>query len=525
MEYTIQNGSVIDGTGTSRFQADVLIRDDKIVDVAPSLPAVGQTIDASGMIVCPGFIDMHTHSQLVVFTEPDLPMKASQGITTELFGQDGMATFPMVPSVTGVWRTQLSGLDCNPPIDWNWRDAEQYLQRLPHTSVNIATLVGHGNLRLCVLGMDDRPATDEELRQMGALLEASLAEGAFGMSTGLIYPPCVYADTRELIYLNRIVARHGGLFVTHMRNEGDDIWSALDEVFEVARTSDAHLHISHLKISGRHNWGQATRLVQRIDEGRQAGLKITADQYPYEAGSTMLGALLPAWAHAGGIEQLRSRLRNPAILARLKTDMEQGIPGKRNMVLEAGYDNIMVSYTASDRNRGVEGQRLTAIARAWQVEPFDAVIKLLLDEDFAVGMITFMIGEEDIQTILRAPWRTMGTDGLLGGKPHPRAYGSCPRILGHYVRDMGIMSLEEAIRKMTSLPADILHLSDRGVVQSGKAADLVVFNPQTIHERSSYDDPRQYPEGIPYVFVNGHAVIAEGRATHARPGQLLRYTG
>ncbi|MGE3539100.1 MAG: amidohydrolase family protein [Candidatus Tectimicrobiota bacterium] len=521
MDYTIQHGTVIDGTGASRYAADVLIRDGKIAAVAPELPPVGQVINAQGCIVCPGFIDMHTHSQLVVFTDPDLPMKAAQGITTELFGQDGMATFPMVPEATDLWRTQLSGLDCNPPIEWNWQDAEQYRQRLPRPSVNIATLVGHGNLRLCVMGMDDRPATDAELHQMGLLLEQSLAEGAFGMSTGLIYPPCVYADQRELIHLNRIVAKYGGLFVTHMRNEADYIWSALDEVFDVARASDAHLHISHLKISGRNNWGQARRLVQRIDEGRAAGLKITADQYPYEAGSTMLGALLPAWAHAGGAAQLRSRLRDPALLARMKTDMEYGIPGARNMVLEAGYDNIMVSYTGSDRHRDVEGRRLADIARDWHVEPFDVVIRLLTDEDFAVGMITFMIGEEDIQSILQAPWRAMGTDGLLGGRPHPRAYGSCPRILGHYTRDLGLLTLEEAIRKMTGLPAEILRLGDRGVLRAGMAADVVLFNPETINERSSYEDPRQYPEGIAYVFVNGAPVITEGQRTGARPGQLL----
>lgn len=525
MDYTIQHGTVIDGTGAARWDADVLIRAGRIAEIAPHLPPVGEVIDATGLIVCPGFIDMHTHSQLVIFTEPDLPMKAAQGITTELFGQDGMATFPMVPQASAMWRTHLSGLDCNPPIDWDWQDAAQYLDRLPRPSVNIATLVGHGNLRLCVLGMDDRPATDAEIHQMGLLLEQSLAAGAFGMSTGLIYAPCVYADMRELIHLNRIVARHGGLFVTHMRNEADYIWSALDEVFDIARISDAHLHISHLKISGRNNWGQAKRLIQRVDEGRASGLKITADQYPYEAGSTMLSALLPAWAHAGGIDQLRSRLRDSALLDKMKTDMEHGIPGARNMVLEAGYDNIMVSYTGSDRHRGVEGCRISDIAREWDVEPFDVVIHLLVDEDFAVGMITFMIGEDDIQDILKAPWRAMGTDGLLGGRPHPRAYGSCPRILGHYTRDLGLMTLEEAIRKMTSLPAEILRLSDRGVLQEGQAADVVLFNPQTIRERSSYEDPRQYPEGISHVFVNGQPVIAGGRATGARPGQMLRHQG
>lgn len=525
MDYTIQHGTVIDGTGEARFVADILLRDGKIAEIAPDLSAVGQVIDAQGMIVCPGFIDMHTHSQLVVFTDPDLPMKAAQGITTELFGQDGMAAFPMLPQASAMWRTHLSGLDCNPPIEWDWQDAEQYCQRLPRPGVNIATLVGHGNLRLCVMGMDDRPATDDELHRMGLLLDHSLAEGAFGMSTGLIYAPCVYADKRELIHLNRIVAKHGGLFVTHMRNEADYIWSALDEVFEVARASDAHLHISHLKISGRNNWGQGQQLIQRIDEGRAAGLNITADQYPYEAGSTMLGALLPTWAHAGGALHLRSRLRDPVLLARMKTDMEHGIPGARNMVLEAGYENIMVSYTGSDRHRDVEGQRIADIARAWHTEPFDVVIRLLLEEDFAVGMITFMIGEEDIQSILRAPWRTMGTDGLLGGRPHPRAYGSCPRILGHYTRDLGLLTLEEAIRKMTSLPASILRLTDRGTLQAGKAADVVIFDPQTVAERSSYEDPRQYPEGIPYVFVNGRPVVAHGQSTGERPGQLLQHHG
>lgn len=522
MDYTIQWGTVIDGTGAVRFPADVLIRDGKIEAVAPNLPPVGEIIGATGMIVCPGFIDMHTHSQLMLFMEPDLPSKVAQGITTELFGQDGLGTFPVVPEVTDLWRTHLSGLDGNPPIPWNWRDADQYLNQLPRPALNIATLVGHGNVRLCVMGMEDRVATDEELRQMGNLLEQSLKEGAFGMSTGLIYVPCAYADMRELVYLNRIVAKYGGIFVTHMRNEGDYIWSALDEVFEVSRASGVHLHISHLKVSGRNNWGKASRLIQRIEEGRARGLKITADQYPYEAGSTMLGALLPIWAHAGGVEQLRRRLQDPEALNRMKTEMEQGIPGKRSMVLEAGYDRILISYTASDRNKDLEGRTLMDIAQLWKVEPFDAVVRLLLEEDFAVGMITFLIGEEDIQTILRAPWRVMGTDGLLGGKPHPRVYGSCPRILGHYSRDLGILTLEEAIYKMTGLPAEILQLTDRGVLKPGKAADVVIFNPQTIRDRATYENPRQYPEGISYVFVNGRPVIAKGRFTGERPGQLLR---
>ncbi|MFQ5851109.1 MAG: amidohydrolase family protein [Candidatus Binatia bacterium] len=521
MDYTIQHGLVIDGTGVQRFAADVLMCDGTIAEVASHLPPVGEVIDASGMIVCPGFIDMHTHSQLVVFSDPDLPMKVAQGITTELFGQDGLATFPMVPGASAMWRTYLSGLDCNPSIDWNWGNTNQYLHRLPRASVNIATLVGHGNVRLCIMGMENRPATDDELYQMGRLLERSLAEGAFGMSTGLIYAPCVYADTRELIYLSGIVAKHGGIFVPHMRNEGDCIWGALDEVFEVSQASGAHLHISHLKVSGRNNWGQAARLLRRIEEAQAAGLKITADQYPYEAGSTMLASLLPTWAHAGGVEQLRSRLRDPVILARMKTDMEQGVPGARSMVREAGYDRIVVSYTASDRHSDAEGHTVAEIARDWKAEPFEVVVRLLLDEDFGVGMISFMIGEEDIQNILRAPWRAMGTDGLLGGKPHPRAYGSCPRILGHYARDLGLLSLEEAIRKMTSLPADILHLSNRGVLRPGKAADVVIFNPQTIRERSSYDDPRRFPDGIPYVFVNGRPVIAASCPTGERPGQVL----
>jgi N-acyl-D-amino-acid deacylase len=374
------------------------------------------------------------------------------------------------------------------------------------------------------MGMEDRVATDEELRQMGNLLEHSLIEGAFGMSTGLVYVPCVYADARELTYLNRIVAKYGGVFVTHMRHEGDYIWPALDEVFEVSRTSGVHLHISHLKVSGRNNWGKSPRLVQRIDEGRAGGLKITADQYPYEAGSTMLGALLPAWAHAGGAAKLRNRLKDPEILARMKTEMEEGAPGLRSMVLEAGYEGILVSYVASDRNKEVEGRTITDIARSWKVSPFDAVVRLLLEEDFAAGMITFIIGEEDIRTILRAPWRAMGTDGLLGGKPHPRVYGSCPRILGHYSRDLGVLTLEEAIRKMTSLSAEILHLSDRGILQSGKAADVVIFNPNAIRDKATYENPRQYPEGIPYVFVNGRPVIAENRFTNERPGQLLRHS-
>lgn len=396
------------------------------------------------------------------------------------------------------------------------------MARLPRGASNVATLIGHGNVRLCVMGMANRPATDKELEQMGELVHQCMVEGAFGFSTGLIYAPCVYADTREISYLNRIVAEHGGIFVTHMRNEGDYIWPALDEVFQVAAESGVHLHISHLKLTGKSNWGKSVELVRRIEDGISRGLRITADQYPYTASSTMLGAILPTWVHAEGVDGLRTLLRDTSQLERIRNEMEQGVPGKRSIVREAGYHAIMVSSVESDRNRHIEGLRLTDIASEWKTTPFEAAVRLLLDEDFAVGMITFSIGEEDVQHILKAPWRAMGTDGLLGGKPHPRTYGSVPRILGHYSRDLGILSLEEAVRKMTSLPAEILGLSDRGLVEVGKAADLVVFDPQGIRETSTYEDPKHFAQGIPHVFVNGRPVVRDGVPTHDRPGVVLR---
>lgn len=520
--YTLTNATIIDGTGQPRYAGDLIVGNGKIKAVGTDLGAAGEVVDVAGRVVCPGFIDMHTHSQLVAFVDPGLPAKVAQGITTELFGQDGLGAYPMIPTAVEGWRTHLSGLDCNPAIDWNWQNAGSYLSRLPRPAANIASLAGHGNIRLCVMGMANRPATGDELWVMGELLRQSLKEGAFGLSTGLIYAPCVFADTRELICLNRIVAEFGGIFVTHMRNEGTYIWQALEEVFQISRESGVHLHISHLKLSGRESWGQASTLIERIEHARAQGLKITADQYPYTAASTMLSAILPSWVHTEGLEGLRRVLRDPTALGQIRDEMERGVAGKRSIVKETGYERIMVSSVDSGRYRDFEGKTLVQIGNFWNVSPFEAAVRLLLDEDFAVGMITFSIGEDDVREILTAPWRAMGTDGLLGGKPHPRAYGSVPRILGHYSRDLGILSLEEAVRKMTSLPASILGLRNRGTLMTGSAADLVVFDPATVRDPADYDNPRQFPVGMPYVFVNGRPVVWQGKLTNERPGEILR---
>lgn len=526
MERWITGGSVVDGLGTPAFPANLRLEGDEIAAVGPDVvPPDGETarvIDATGLIVAPGFIDLHTHSDVALLADPGLACKLNQGITLELLGQDGMSVAPLTDETAPLWRRHLAALAGPYDVAWDWRSFGDYLDRFGPMAPNAAALVGHGTLRLNVIGMANRPATTAEIDRMRGLLDEALAVGAFGLSGGLVYTPGSYAAFDELVALNKLVAAANKIWVVHIRFEGERIGDALDEMFRLVDETGVALHVSHFKLLGKASWGRAPEVVARIEEQRARGRDVTVDQYPYTAGSTMLSATLPPWAHAEGPQQLRAYLQDPVACARMERDILSGLPEWEGFIGLAGWENIQIVDVAGQDCPDVVGHSLAELGEQWGTGPFAAAVRLLLDYDLAVAMVIHAMDETDVQTILRQPWRTGGTDALLGGKPHPRAYGSYPRILGHYVRDLGVLPLEEAVRQMTSAAAARLRLPDRGVVAPGYKADLCLFDPVRVADRATYVDPTQLPEGIAWVIVNGEPVLRDRVATGALPGRLLR---
>ena len=519
-DLVIKGGRVVDGSGNPWFPGEVAVNGGIISAVGKVEKKARETIDASGMIVSPGFIDAHSHGDIVLISEPEARIKIMQGITTEIVGQDGLGEAPLTDANLGMWRRYLSGLNGNPDIEWDWRSFGEYLARLDAAkpSVNVASLVGHGNIRLAAIGMENRKPTPTELDRMRKLLDKSLSEGAIGLSTGLIYPPCVYSDTSELTELCRVTAAHHGVFVVHMRNEGDKLLDSIDEVVSVGRGSGVSVHISHFKANGRANWGKAPQALARVEEARKQGIDVTFDQYPYTAGSTFLGSLLPPWAHEGGLDCLLMRLRDRETRERLAAYLSgsRGDEGSPNE-----WDRILITNAQTSRNKRFEGRYVSQIAAALDKSPAETVIDLVLEEENAATMATFTMDEDDVRTIMRSPLGMVCTDGIVLGKPHPRAYGSFPRVAGHYVRE-GVLRLEEAVRKMTSYTAQTHGLTDRGMLRPGLAADITIFDPDKIRDTATFENPIQHPKGIEYVIVNGVVTVEKGRHNGGRAGKVLR---
>ena len=516
----LKNARIYDGTGGPWFRSDIGTNGDTItaMDILKDSGA-DIVIDCTGMAVSPGFIDTHSHSDLMVFEDPFLSPKLMQGITTELLGQDGIAAAPLRPEHKDDWRRHLSGLLGNPDVEWSWSSFDDYLSALERVgpAINLASLLPHGNIRLWAMGMENRKPLSAELKSMVSLLRESFEAGAVGLSTGLIYPPCSYADEDEMTALCTAMADYGGFIVVHLRSEDVQLFEALDEMLRVSERSGAPLHISHLKVAGRAQFGKAGELLRKIEEARERGLDVTFDQYPYTAGSTMLFALLPEWLQEGGPDKMIERLKDASVREKIMGELASRSSGGGVEITD-----IRVSGVGSQKNKGLEGKNLFEVAEAMDRPMVDAICDLLVEEDLNVSMILFIADEADVQTILRHPLHMTCTDGLLGGKPHPRLYGAFPRVLGHYCRDLGILALPEAVRKMTSAPADRLRLLDRGLLRPGMKADIVTFDPGIIIDTSTYDDPRQCPKGIQHVFVNGRHVVDEGRMLETRPGVVIR---
>jgi N-acyl-D-amino-acid deacylase len=520
----IKNGKVIDGTGNPWIASDVGIAGGKFTAVGRLGDArARQSIDARGKFVCPGFVDGHSHSDLFNLVEPEARQKVMQGITTENGGMDGMSVAPIRPEDIAGWRTHLGGLDGDPDLKWRWGSFAEYLDAVDAAgaAVNFCSYVGLGTIRLMVMGMDGRAATGAEIEQMKRIAAEAMEQGARGISAGLIYPPSSYQSLAEIVEIAKVVRRHDGIFDVHMRSESDGIAGAIEEVLEIGRRSEIPVLITHFKIRGKKNWGRAAELLAMLEAARREGVDVTIAQYPYTAGSTILHAVIPPWYHTKGPEQLVRTLRENR--AAVKKDIRERMDWE-NFSAIVGWENIKVSSVAGEANRDLEGKCIAEIAALrGNDDPADAACDLLVEENLAVGMINFGLSEPDVLEIMQSPTVSIITDGLLGGKkPHPRTYGTFPRVLGHYVRDQQVMSWEDAVRKMTSLPAQKLRLKAKGVLAEGFDADVVVFDPQTVAERSTYEDPRQHPAGIDWVIVNGAVVVAEGAHTGERPGRTVR---
>jgi N-acyl-D-amino-acid deacylase len=520
----LKGGTVVDGTGAPRVRADVAIEGGRIAAVAPGLDG-GETIDCTGHVVCPGFIDTHSHSDVKVLADPGLPMKIRQGITLEVFGQDGISVAPVREEERAVWKQKLAGLLGDFGVDWDWTRTGEYLSRVggARPAPDFAYLIPHGAIRQVAMGGDDRAPSSAEVARMQDLLRAGMDEGACGLSTGLIYPPCCYAKTEELIALGLVLAHARKPLVVHMRSESDRILDAIAEMLTVARESGCAVHISHLKIAGRDNWARADEMVALVESARAEGLAITADQYPYVAGSTLLGAILPPWAHDGGTDATVERLKSPAARERMRAQMADPSPADwDNFWKWSGPEGIVIADVPSGRHADRLGASLADAAAAWGKDPFEAAFDLLLEERMGVAMVSFSQDESVVRRFLGLPWVNACTDGLLGGRPHPRAYGTYPRILGRYVRDERVLTLEAAVRKLTSQAADAFGFAGHGRLRPGARANVVVFDPETVADRATFEEPMQFPVGIRDVLVAGMPVLRGGATTDARPGGLVR---
>lgn len=521
--FLLRDAKIVDGTGSPWFRGDVALDNGIIVDIGRDLTASGAcVIDLSGLVLVPGFIDIHSHSDDTVLMNPLAESKIRQGITTEVTGNCGYSLAPLVGAAIDSIRRDLE--DCGITPDWS--SFGEYLRRIENngTAVNIAALVGHGTIRQAVVGCEEREPSLEELADMKTLVSKSMDEGAFGISTGLIYPPSCYADTDEIVELARSVAEKGGIYATHIRNEGLHVIDAVREAIAVGERARVPVEVSHLKSGGPENKGKVREALKLIEDVRRQGIDISCDVYPYVASSTGLSVILPNWVFGGGDEKALERLRDKDTLSGIRRQVEE------EEGLKLGWDKTVISSVRKEQNKAFEGKNLSEIAKITGKDPFTAAIDLLIDEALCVQVVRFIMCEEDVTFALGSRLSSIGTDassrapyGFLGmGKPHPRAYGTFPRVLGKYVRDMGILRLEEAVRKMTSLPARRLGLWNRGLIRPGMVADLVAFDPDTVEDRATYTDPHRYPVGIIWVIVSGTPVVEQGEHTGLLPGKVLR---
>jgi len=528
-DYIIKNGLIVDGTGGKSYYGDVCIKDGKIAEITDSpLESAKQIIDVTGKVVSPGFIDIHCHSDLTRRKNNSAENKLYQGVTMELGGNCGLSIVPAPqeePAHDIFVRNMLQVLpvtysqDCFGLYDVN--DYARFMEEV-RGPIHLGTLVGHNALRAYVVGYEKRDATPEEMGRMKSLLRKMLNQGSFGLSLGLVYSPGIFCKTEELIELAGVVKEFDGMLAVHMRDESDHIFEAMDEIFYVAKTSGVHLHMSHVKLMGKANWGLSTKVLKKIEDAKMDGLYITADQYPYDASSTGLSRTVPNWAHAGGVEAMIARLKDPELLHKIKTEMQEEIERR------GGAECIRISNT-NHIIPEIEDCTLEEISKLWQVSYVDAAVEILVRCNGSVGVISHSISTDDMKNIMSQPWICVGSDGATykyseveeEGRPHRRSFGTFPIFL-ETVRESQMMTLEAAVYKITGCPAKALNLKKRGILKPGSIADITVFDYNKIKDLSTYSKPGAKPSGVEYVFVSGKLALQEGKATEINNGQFIR---
>ena len=528
----IKNGQIIDGSGNPWVSGDVAIKGDRIARIGKlDSSSAKRVIDARGLVVAPGFIDMLGQSEIALLIDNRSLSKLSQGITSEITGE-GASVAPQDALTLSQLQPDLDRYHLK--VDWTTLDG--YFSRLEKngTPLNMGTYVGAAQVREAVVGDVDRPPTPEELEKMKSLVAEAMHQGAFGVSTALIYPPGHYAKTEELIELAKVAGQYGGIYATHMRSEGQSESEAVDEALRIGREGRLPVEIFHLKVIGKPRWGSMPKIVAMIQAARDAGQDVSADMYPYVAGGTALASSLPPWVADGGIEKLLERLKDPSLRTRIKQEMATEHANWENLYLgSGGAAGVLVSGIVNPELKKYDGQRLAQIATAQGKDPLDALMDLVVADKAQTGALYFIASEEDLRYGLKQPWTSIGLDGgelsldgsLFEPHTHPRAFGSMPRFIGRYTRDEQLLPLEQAIRKVTSLPAQRERLRDRGLLKEGYFADITIFDPKTIIDKANYENPAQISDGVKYVFVNGELEYEDGRLTGSKAGRVLRGPG
>ena len=531
-DLVITNGHIIDGTGSPWYSGDIGIRDGKIAALGNLADAPRtRTIDAGGKVVAPGFVDMLGQSELTILVDPRLPSKIYQGITTEITGEGGSAA----PLNDTIIQADRAGYD-HYKITPDWRTFREYFARLEKQGIgiNLASYVGATQVRRMVLGDDDKQPTREQLDQMKALVRQAMRDGAVGLSSALEYAPAPYAKTEELIALAGEASKSGGIYATHMRNESDAVLSAIGEALRIGREAHIPVEIWHIKVAGKENWGRMPEVVAKINAARSEGVDVSANTYAYTAWFNSMSAFVPPWAHAGGDAKLVERLRDPATRARIRNDLMTPSKDWDNEWQEIpGPESVLIDVVQKPELLPLQGKTLADLAKMWNKDPMDALFDLLIEDSAFTEVAVFGMSEPDVALALQQPWVSIDNDssgtspeGILGQEhPHPRAYGTFPRILRKYVREEKKLTLEDAIRKFSALPAQRMRLTDRGVLKAGMWADVVVFDPATVRDLATFDNPNQLSQGMEYVLVNGTPVIDQGKMTGAKPGKVLRGPG
>lgn len=519
----VRGGTVLDGNGSAPARGDIGITGDRIVAVGDlSDGRAGRVIDASGLMVAPGFIDVQGQSGTTLLADGNGESHLRQGITTEIIGEGGSPAY---------WTKDTADVEALAPfgVAFDWTDADGYFNRLRErgTTINLGTFVPATAVRRTVIGMDNRPPTAAELTRMEDMVDQAMQDGAFGLSSALIYVPGSFAQTAELVALAKVAAKYQGIYITHIRGESFNLFNALDEAIGIGRDAGLPVVIFHLKVGAKANWGRMNEALAKIDAANRSGVKVSATMYPYTAGGTGLAATLPLWVQEGGREQMLARLKDPAVRQRARAEIESKIDGWENLLQATTFEGIQVASAPKEIDQSIIGKRIAQIAVERKADPWDVYFQLLTESGGRIGALYHMMSEADVATGLQSSLVTIGTDSaalrqegvLAQGSPHPRSYGTFPRVLGKYVRDDQVMTLSEAVRRMTSAAATQMGIKDRGRIQLGMLADLVVFNPATVMDNATYDKPHQYPTGIEHVIVNGVPVLDPRGLTGARPGR------